>query len=112
MTDENPSVVVDTTKEIPKGKLKVSWNPFNGLPTPTILARTTKALRYFSVALIGLVSASDLFSGLQAKKVNFCLSVFIYFTGVIDIMIGVEPDKAQRAGILLLIAMSTLFPIF
>ena len=87
-TDE---VQIDTTA-ISKGKITVFGNVSN--PTPTILARATKALRYFSVSLITMVSATDLFSGGQAKIISFCLGVFILLLGGVDIVIGVEPtDK-------------------
>lgn len=83
-------VQVDTTT-IQKGKVTFFGKPSN--PTPTILARATKALRYFSVSLITMVSATDLFSGGQAKIISFCLGVFILALGGVDIVIGVEPEK-------------------
>lgn len=83
--------VVDTT-EVVKGKITVG---INNNPTPTILARATKALRYFAVSLITMVSATDLFSGGQAKIISFCLGVFILATGAIDILIGIEPTEKK-----------------
>lgn len=88
----NPeSVEVDTTKQS-KGKIVFSAN----FPTPTLLARITKALRYFAVSLITMVSATDLFDGGQAKIISFCLGVFILLTGAVDIMIGVKPDDKNE----------------
>lgn len=91
MADEQKEEVqVDTTK-LATGKITVFGKMSN--PTPTILARATKALRYFSVSLITMVSATDLFTGGQAKIISFCLGVFILMLGGVDIVIGVEPDK-------------------
>ncbi len=88
-TDE---VQVETTT-IQKGKVTIG---FNRNPTPTILARATKALRYFSVSLITMVSATDLFSGGQAKIISFSLGVFILLLGGVDIVIGVEPENKDK----------------
>ena len=83
-------VQVDTTS-ITKGKVTF-FGPVKN-PTPTLLARVTKALRYFAVSLITMISATDLLTGGQAKVTNFCLGVFILALGGVDIIIGVEPDK-------------------
>lgn len=86
-TDE---IVVDTTT-VSKGKVTVFGNINN--PTPTILARVTKAMRYFATAMITMVGATDLFSGGQAKIICFILGVTILALGTVDIVIGVEPEK-------------------
>lgn len=97
MSEQQPTdeVQVDTTK-ITTGKVTF-FGPINN-PTPTLLARVTKALRYFAVSLITMVSATDLFSGGQAKIVSFCLGVFILLLGGVDIVIGVEPDKQSYSA--------------
>ncbi len=91
-TNQNEKISIDTTKEV---KGKIVTNPLKAwkLPTPSLLARATDVLRYFSTAIIGLVSGSDMFTGGQAKKKNFGLSVFIVFLGGADRFIGVEPAK-------------------
>jgi hypothetical protein len=78
---------------VEKGKVTVSWNPFNSNRTPTILARTTKALRYFCVGIIGLTSTSNQFSAAQATQIAFWLAALILFLGALDVFIGIEPDK-------------------
>jgi len=88
---ETEPVQVDTTK-ISTGTIRVGVKGI-GNPTPTILARATKALRYFAVSLITMVSATDIFDGGQAKVISFCLGAFVLATGAIDILIGVEPEK-------------------
>lgn len=97
MPDQNTQtpdeVQVDTTA-VTKGKVTFFGNVKN--PTPTILARVTKALRYFAVSLITMVSATDLFTGGQAKIISFCLGVFILLLGGVDIVIGVEPEKKEQ----------------
>ena len=77
---------------VEKGKVTVSFNPFNSNRTPTILARTTKALRYFCVGLITITSTSNMFSAAQATTIAFWLSCLILFSGMVDIMIGIEPQ--------------------
>ena len=96
MADEQQKpekVEVDTTK-LTTGKVTF-FGPIKN-PTPTLLARVTKALRYFAVSLITMISATDLLSGGQAKVTNFCLGVFILALGGVDIVIGVEPDKKEQ----------------
>ena len=85
-------VEVDTTK-LTTGKVTF-FGPIKN-PTPTLLARITKALRYFAVSLITMISATDLLTGGQAKVTNFCLGVFILALGCVDIVIGVEPEKKE-----------------
>lgn len=77
---------------VEKGKVTVNWNPFNSNRTPTILARTTKALRYFCVGIIGLTSTSNLFTAPQATQIAFWLALFIIFLGALDVFIGIEPE--------------------
>lgn len=88
---ETEPVQVDTTK-ISTGTIRVGLKGMNN-PTPTILARATKALRYFAVSLITMVSATDIFNGTQSKLISFCLGVFVLATAAVDIVIGVEPEK-------------------
>lgn len=85
---------VDTTKQS-TGTIRVGLKGAQN-PTPTILARATKALRYFAVSLITMVSATDIFDGGQAKIINFSLGVFILATAAVDILIGVEPDSQTK----------------
>lgn len=89
--EETKPVQVDTTK-VTTGTVRVMGKGWRN-PTPTLLARVTKGMRYFAVGLITMVSGSDLFTGGQAKIVNFCLGVFILLLGGIDLAVGVEPDK-------------------
>ncbi len=108
--DSNPDVKkvqVDTTK-ITKGTIKYFGNP--NLQTPTILARCTKALRYFCVGLMTMVSGTDFFSGGESKKINFCLGAFILFLGGVDIMVGVEPEDKRSITTILLIG--TIYYLF
>jgi len=84
---------VDTTT-LSTGKVTFFGNVSN--PTPTILARATRALRYFAVSLITMVSATDLFSGGQSKIISFSLGVFILLLGAVDIVVGVAPDENKK----------------
>lgn len=90
-------IQVDTTKQV-TGKIRAFTKIAIFSPTPSGLARATKAVRYFSVGLITMVSGSDIFSGGQAKIINFSLGVFILGLGAVDLLIGVEPDKPQKTG--------------
>lgn len=87
-----PGVHQAEASVVEKGKVTVSWNPFNSNRTPTILARTTKALRYFCVGLITITSTTTMFDASDSTRIAFWLSVFILFTGAIDVMIGIEPE--------------------
>lgn len=89
-TEQPEKIEVDTTKTT-SGKVTFFGKISN--PTPTLLARITKALRYFAVSLITMISGTDLLSGGQAKITNFCLGVFILALGCVDIVIGVEPEN-------------------
>lgn len=90
--EEEQPIQVDTTAPS-TGKVTFFGNVSN--PTPTILARATKALRYFAVSLITMVSATDLFTGGQAKIISFSLGVFILALGAVDIVVGVEPENKK-----------------
>lgn len=90
---DHEAIQVDTTKQT-EGTIRIGAKGIAN-PTPTLLARVTKALRYFAVSLITMVSATDLFDGGQAKVISFCLGVFILALGGVDIVIGVEPDKKE-----------------
>lgn len=102
---QEEKVQVDTTKQV-SGKIRAFNLTALLSPTPTILARVTKSVRYFAVGLITMVSGSDLFSGKQAKIINFCLGIFILALGALDLAIGVEPDKIQKAGAIIIIILS------
>ncbi len=67
-------------------------------PAPDKLRKFLTGARYFSVGAITIVSASDLFSGYQAKVINLVLSVLILLLGAIEAATGVESkvDTAQR----------------
>lgn len=66
-------------------------------PPPAKLALVLKALRYFCTSLIALLSGSTVFTGNQTKYINFILSVFILFTGAIEIAVGVQPlDEIKK----------------
>lgn len=88
---ENVHQVESTVVE--KGKIKASWNPFNSNRTPTILARVTKALRYFCVGIIGLTSTSNQFTASQATAIAFWLAVVILLLGAVDVVVGIEPEN-------------------
>lgn len=87
-------VQVETTK-VSTGTIRFGSKGF-GNPTPTLLARITKALRYFCVGLITMISGTDIFSGVQAKLICFCLGAFILLLGGIDMAVGVEPEKLEK----------------
>ncbi len=57
--EDQKTTEVDTTNQ---STGKIVFGGIN-LPTPTLLARVTKSLRYFAVSLITMVSATDLFNG-------------------------------------------------
>ena len=95
MADDQEAIVVDTTKEA-TGKVTYFGKVSN--PTPTILARATKALRYFAVSLITMVSATDLFTGAQSKVISFSLGVFILALGAVDIVVGVAPSDENNTN--------------
>lgn len=102
-TEESVEKIEAETSETIKGKVRVLGKGWAN-PTPTKLANITKALRYFMVGCITMVSGSDLFSGGQAKIINFCLGVGILFLGAVDLGVGVEPDKKQVIGSILILA--------
>lgn len=92
---EQPEVV-EVEKTVEKtGTVKLGINQWSN-PTPIIWKRICTAARYFIVSLIGLVSASDLFTGGQAKLIIFCGTVLIFLIGAIEVFIGLEPaDKKE-----------------
>lgn len=60
-------------------------------PAPAKMKRIIKALNYFSVSLITMVSATDLFTARQSKIIVFVLGVFILLLGAIELGTGVKP---------------------
>lgn len=86
-------IQVDTTKQT-AGTIRI-FNGGIGNPTPTILARVTKGLRYFSVSLITMVSATDLFTPVQGKWACFFLGAFVLLLGATDIVVGVQPAPKE-----------------
>lgn len=87
-------VQADVTKHI-VGKIRYFGKGI-GNPTPTLLARVTKALRYFCTGLITMVSGSDLFTGGQAKLISFVLGLVILGLGGVDMFVGVEQQPAEK----------------
>lgn len=87
-------IQVDTTK-VTAGKIRIGGKGFLSRATPSMLARVNKALRYFAVSLITMISGTDLFTGGQVKITCFCLGVFILALGGVDILIGVETEKKE-----------------
>ena len=88
---ENVHQVESTVVE--KGKIKANWNPFNSNRTPTILARVTKALRYFCVGIITVTSTSNMFDASQSTRIAFWISCTILVLGAVDIVVGIEPES-------------------
>jgi len=83
------------TPEVKPGKVEfMTASGFNN-PPPVKLKRALAALKYFSVSLITMVSATDLFSGSQAKIICFCLGVFILALGGIELATGVKPIEEK-----------------
>lgn len=60
-------------------------------PAPDKLKRVLTAIRYTFVSIIATVSVSDIFTGAQAKIVNFVLAVCIILCGAIELGTGVKP---------------------
>lgn len=60
-------------------------------PAPDKLKRVLTAIRYTFVSLITAVSATDLFTGGQAKLISFCLGIGIIVCGGIELGTGVKP---------------------
>ena len=95
MPDQQPDIVeVQKTVE-KKGKVRFNLQQI-GNPTPVLAKRICTAARYFIVSLIGLISASDLFTGGQAKLLIFCGTVLIFLIGAIEICIGLEPAETKK----------------
>ena len=93
MPEEAERVVIEKPVE-KTGTIRMGLNQINN-PTPVIWKRICTASRYFIVSLIGLISASDLFTGGQAKLLIFCGTVLIFLIGAIEIFIGVEPPEKK-----------------
>lgn len=66
-------------------------------PPPAKLKRVLAALKYFTVSLITLVSATDLFSGRQSKIINFALGLSILAMGAIELATGVKPVDNENS---------------
>lgn len=87
---DNKPIEVETPITAP-GKVQfMNAAGFNN-PPPAKLKRVLAALKYFCVSLITMVSATDLFSGGQAKIISFILGVCILFMGAIELATGVKP---------------------
>lgn len=81
--------------EIPvtvKGKTRFLSAAAFSNPAPTSLKNFLTGGRYFCVGAVALVSGSDLFSGQQAKIINFCLAAAILLLGAIQAATGVESN--------------------
>lgn len=65
-------------------------------PAPDKLKRVLAAMKYTFVAMIGLVSGSDIFSGGQAKIICFTLSVSIIVCGGIELGTGVKAIEQEK----------------
>lgn len=90
MADDNKQIEVETPVNTP-GKVEfMTASGFNN-PPPAKLKRVLAALKYFTVSLITLVSATDLFSGRQSKIINFALGLSILAMGAIELATGVKP---------------------
>lgn len=92
MAETNEKIQVDTTK-VTKGTIKYFASP--SLPTPTILARVTKALRYFCTSLIIMINSASIFEASEATVYSFWIGAFILLLGGVDIVVGVEPESKQ-----------------
>lgn len=98
----NPTDTTETHEvEMPaivKGDVRFLSKAAFANPAPDRLKKFLTGGRYFAVGAISIVSASDLFSGGQAKIINFSLAVFILLLGAIEASIGVESkgDTAKR----------------
>jgi hypothetical protein len=91
MADDNVKDVEVAIPETKQGSVQfMNKSGFNN-PPPEKLKRILAALKYFCVSLITMVSATDLFSGGQAKIINFSLGVLILVMGGIELATGVKP---------------------
>lgn len=90
MAEENKPVEVDQPVQT-SGKVQFMTAAGFSNPPPVKLKRVLAALKYFSVSLITLVSATDLFSGRQSKIINFVLGLTILAMGAIELATGVKP---------------------
>lgn len=90
MTEEKPmpeGIQVDKTVVQPG---KVGWHP--SMPPPKKLKDMTDAIIYFCAGAGGIVGATDLFTGYQAKVIALVLSCIILACGALQKGIGVKPD--------------------
>lgn len=95
MPEENKPIEVEQPITAP-GKVQFMTAAGFNNPPPAKLKRVLAALKYFSVSLITMVSATDLFSGGQAKIINFILGVAILSMGAIELATGVKPVEEDK----------------
>ena len=65
-------------------------------PTPRILKAWTDGIVYFCAGLSGIVGATDLLSGYQAKVMMLVLSVTVLGCGAIQKGVGVKPSENEK----------------
>lgn len=87
---DDKQIPVETEVPVP-GKVQFMTAAGFNNPPPVRLKRVLAALKYFTVSLITLVSATDLFSGRQSKIINFVLGLSILAMGAIELATGVKP---------------------
>ena len=92
MSDEVKKQEVEST-EVIKGSIKWFGNPNN--PVPIAMARVGKALRYACTGMITLVAGapSRIISAEDATVWCWYLGVAIILSGVLELLVGVEPKK-------------------
>ncbi len=95
MPEENKPIETEQPVTAP-GKVQFMTGAAFSNPPPALLKRILAALKYFCVSLITMVSATDIFSGGQAKVINFSLGAFILFLGFIEIATGVKPIEDEK----------------
>jgi hypothetical protein len=91
---ETPDKQIPAGIEVDKPVIKqgtVGWHPAG--PTPKKLKDITDAIIYFCAGLGGIVGATDLFSGYQAKIMGLTLSCVILACGAVQKGIGVKPAE-------------------
>lgn len=79
--------------EVQKGTVSFMTKEAFRNPAPEKLKRVLKALNYFAVSMITMVSATDLFSGYQSKVICFILGIFILLLGAIGLATGVKTEE-------------------
>jgi hypothetical protein len=75
-----------------EGKVEVMTKGGWMNPPPRKLKVVCESIIYFCAGLITTVSATDIFSGGQAKIISFVLGVVMLAAGAIQKGIGVVPD--------------------